>query len=91
VLLRLLALAGAPRELAEAEVAVGAERSHAELAGQGQRLAVVTFGVLRVTRRRDVAGEAEGVSLACPSPQPAGERLGLSGVAGGLADTPGQR
>jgi hypothetical protein len=35
-----------PVELAEAEVAVGDERAHAELAGEGQRLAVVAFGVL---------------------------------------------
>src|SRR5881628_116651 len=59
---------------AEAEVAVGDERAHAELAGEGQRLAVVAFGVLGAACRRDVTGEAEGVGLACPSPQPTGER-----------------
>src|SRR2546422_8502765 len=41
MLLRLLALAGAPEELGEAEVAVGDEGAHAELAGERQRLAVV--------------------------------------------------
>ena len=88
--LGLLPLARAPVELAEAEVAVGDERAHAELAGECQRLAVVAFGVLGAACRRDVTGEAEGVGLACPSPQPAGERQGLSGVAGGLVDPPGR-
>src|SRR5438552_14378919 len=88
MLMRLLALARAPGELAEAEVAVGDERAHAELAGERQRLAVVAFSVLGAACRRDVTGEAEGVGLACPSPQPAGERQGGSGVAGGLVDPP---
>ena len=70
-------------------MAVGDERAHAELAGEGQRLAVVAFGVLGAACRRDVTGEAEGVGLACPSPQPTGERQCLSGVAGGLVDPPG--
>src|SRR5262249_29799996 len=41
MLLRLLALARAPIELAEAEVAVGDEGAHAAWLGEGQRLAVV--------------------------------------------------
>ena len=80
--MRLLALARVAIELAEAEVAVGDERAHAELAGARQRLAVVAGSVLGTACRRDVTGEAEGVGLASPSPQPAGERQGLSGVAG---------
>src|SRR6266566_526280 len=53
VLLRLLSLACAPVELAEAEVAVGDERAHAELLGEGQRLAIV--------RLRDIDLEAVGM------------------------------
>jgi hypothetical protein len=71
-------------------VAVGNERAHAELAGEGQGLAVGAFGVLAAARGRDVTGEAEGVGLACPSPEPAGERQCLSGVADGLVDPPGR-
>ena len=88
MLLRLLALVRARVELAEAEVAVGDERAHAELAGEGQRLAEVAFGVLGAASRRYITGEAEGVGLASPSAQPAGERHGLSGVAGCLVDPP---
>ena len=58
--------------------------------GEGQRLAVVAVSVLGAAGRRDVTGEAEGVGLACPRPQPAGERQCLSGVAGGLVDPPGR-
>ena len=42
--------------------------------GEGEGLAVVPFSVLGAAGRRDVAGEAESVSLAGPGPQPAGER-----------------
>ena len=54
---------------AQAEVAVGLERAHAEFVGQGQGLAVVGFGqlVLRgLTSRRDVAEEAQGIRLGTP-------------------------
>ena len=88
--MRLLALARAPVELAEAEVAVGDEREHAEPAGERQRVMVVGFGVHGAAGRRDVTGEAEGVGLASPRPQPAGERECLSGVAGGLVNPPGR-
>src|SRR3989442_13943252 len=90
VLARLLVLARAPVELAEPEVAVGDERAHAELAGERQRLAVVVFSVLGIAGRCDVTGKVKSVGLASPSPQPAGERQGLSGVAGGLIDPPGR-
>jgi len=46
VLLRLLALTHAAVELAEAEVAVGDEGAHAELAGERQRVAIVVFAAL---------------------------------------------
>ena len=90
MLLGLRPVAGAAVELAEAEVAVGDEGAHAELGGEGQGLAVVAFSVLGAAGRRDVTGEAEGVGLAGPSPQPAGERQGLAGVAPGLVDPPGR-
>ncbi len=60
MLLRLLALAGAPVELAEAEVAVGDERAHATRLGEGQRPVIVGFaglGVEPVGVGRDVAEE----------------------------------
>jgi hypothetical protein len=45
VLLRLLPLAGAPVEFAEAEVAVGDERAHAELLTHDAGLTVVSGGL----------------------------------------------
>src|SRR6185295_5485575 len=59
----LLALVRVRVELAEAEVAVGDEGTHAELARECQGLAVVAFSGLGAARRRDVTDEAEGVSL----------------------------
>jgi len=50
VLLRLLAFARAPVELAEAGVAVGDERALAELARKRQRLAVVACSGLGAAR-----------------------------------------
>src|SRR5262245_55619599 len=82
--MRLLALARAPVELAEAEMAVGDEGAHAEFTREGQRPAVVTFSVLGAGGRRNVAGEAEGVGLASTSARPAGHHEGLPNVAGGL-------
>ena len=60
--LRLLALAGAPVELAEAEVAVGDERAHAARLGERQRLAVVglaALGIEPVGMGRDVAEQVQ--------------------------------
>ena len=48
VLLGLLSLAGAPGELAEAEVAVGDEGAHPETDGERERLTVMALGRLRV-------------------------------------------
>src|SRR5215468_8912128 len=48
MLLRLFALARAPMEHAEAEVAVGNERAPAELGGERQRLTVVGLGCLNM-------------------------------------------
>ena len=62
MLLGLLALARAPVELAEAEVAVGDERAHAARLGERQRLAVVglaALGVEPVGMGRDVAEQVQ--------------------------------
>src|SRR5215467_3948961 len=76
MILRLLTVARAPIELAEAEMAMGGEGAHAELAGERQRLAVGAFGhfVVLTGCRRDVTGEAECVGLAGPSLHLARER-----------------
>ncbi len=63
---RLVALAAAPVEFAEAEVAVGYERTHAKLLRQLHRLAVMAFNYLYVGRIRaggNLGQETEGVSL----------------------------
>ena len=60
--LGLLALAGAPVELAEAEVAVGDEGAHAARLGERQRLAVVglaALGIEPVGMGRDVAEQVQ--------------------------------
>ena len=58
VFVRLLALAGAPVEFAEAKMAVGDEGPHSAWLGQRQRLAVMGLGALgieSVGMARDVA------------------------------------
>ena len=65
MLLRLLPSAGAPVELAEAEVAVGDERAHAARLGEGQRLAVVglaALGVEPVGMGLDVAEQVQSMA-----------------------------
>ena len=57
-----LALARAPVELAEPEVAVGDERAHAAPFGERQRLLVVgraALGIEPVGMRRDVAEQVQ--------------------------------
>src|SRR5436190_18611983 len=64
VLLGLLALAGAPKELAETEVAVGDEGAHPELLGERERVTVVAVSVLRgIAAGGDLAEQAEGPRL----------------------------
>ena len=75
-LARLLRLARAPVELAEAEVTVGHEGAHAELIGQDQRLAVVAVRrrfVRRCMMGGDLAQELEGMRLLSAFPLPAGD------------------
>jgi len=65
VLPRLLALTRAPGELAEAEVAVGDEGTHAAWLRKGQRLVVMTLaalGVQPIGMARDVAEQVQSMS-----------------------------
>jgi hypothetical protein len=62
-------------------VAVGHEGTRAELAAEGQRLAVVAFSVLDAASRRDVTGEAQDVGLAGASAR--------SGVSASTTSPPG--
>ena len=70
MLLRLLALAGAPEELGEAEVTVGDEGAHAAGLGERQRLAVMGLAALDIEpvgMGRDVAEQVQSVSReGCP-------------------------
>jgi len=52
---------------------VGNERAHAAGLDDPEGLAVVAFSLFGAVRPGDVTGEAEGVGVAAPSPQPAGE------------------
>src|SRR5262245_8736443 len=64
MLLRLLALARAPVELAEAKVAVGDEGAQAEFLGESERIIVVTRGVFRrIAAGRDLAEQPKGPRL----------------------------
>jgi hypothetical protein len=70
VLLGLRLVPRLPVEPAGAEVAVGAQRSHSQLLGQGQGLAVGGIGLLGFGRpmlREDLADEAERVRPVSPS------------------------
>src|SRR6266568_2280078 len=76
----LLVLVGLPEELAQMEMAVGRERTHAELASQGQGLAVVAFRRLesrRITMGSDFTEQAEAPRLvpALPTPVKASARV----------------
>ena len=79
VLAGLLALARAPVELAEAEVAVGDERAHLELLGERERVTVVAVSVLRrIAAGGDLAEEAEGPRLVGALTAPRGQGSGLA-------------
>jgi hypothetical protein len=69
VLLGLLVVARRPVDLAEAEVAVGEEGMHAELAPDRERIAVVGLGLPATARRRDVAGEARAWASLARAPR----------------------
>src|SRR5438094_5403391 len=68
VLLRLLALARAPIELAKAEVAVGDERTHGESFGQSDCLPVQFVGLFRIgwhVTPNDLGEDTKGLGLDC--------------------------
>src|SRR5262249_11467787 len=70
MLLRLLALADAPVELAETQVAVGHDRTHAQLVSDGHGLPVGGFSRFRiwwVAMRGDLAQSAERPRFLVPS------------------------
>src|SRR5262245_48390703 len=79
--LRLLAIARAPVELAEAEVAVGDEGAHAEIFGEGKGTTIRGFGMLRVceiSARAELTKKPQGIRLMSPLPEVAGESEGLA-------------
>jgi hypothetical protein len=70
---------------AETQVAVGLERAHAQCIGQGDGLALGGFGLFdrwRVTLRRDLAEEVQGIRLVTPFLVGTGmrQRIGGQGV-----------
>jgi hypothetical protein len=80
MLLRLLALTRAPVELAEAEVAVGDERAHAELLSECERVTVVAVSVLRdIAVGGDLADEPERRRLVAALTTLAGKAQGSLG------------
>ena len=81
-------------QLPEAEVAVGHERAHAELLGQGEGLAVVGFGLIALRRlapRRNVAEEAQGIRLVTSFLVRTGERQRTLGEGVRLLQAAGQQ
>jgi hypothetical protein len=62
--LRLLVAVDLAVQRAEAEVAVGHERTHAQLVGEGERLSVVVFRVFGAAYRPDLTREAQSMGLA---------------------------
>jgi hypothetical protein len=93
VLLRLHVAAGATLQLAEAEVAVGQERAHAELGGQGDRGPVVGVGrrpVAIALLGRHLAQEAEGRRLVAALAALADELQGAVGSGAGVVELAGE-
>ena len=78
--LRLLVIARAPVELAEAKVAVGDERVHLQLLGERERVTVVAVSVLRgIVAGGDLAEEPEGPRLVAALTALAGKGQGSPG------------
>ena len=70
------------------------ERAHAELVGQGEGLLVVVFGrvaLRRLTPRRNVAEEAQGIRLVAPFLVLMGERQRTLGEGVRLLQAAGQQ
>ena len=78
----------------EAKVAVGLKRTHAELVGQGERLAVVISGLLafwRFASRRNLAEEVQGMRLVTAFLVRTGERQRPLGKGLRLLHVPSQQ
>jgi hypothetical protein len=92
VLLGLCAVAGAPVQLAEAEVAVGDERAHAELRRESETLLEVGFCGLdlgRIAMGGDLARNPQGVGLDPPLFPVTRQRQGAVGQGGGVSEPKG--
>ena len=90
----LLPLADLGIQRAEAEVAVGLERAHAELLGQGEGLAIMGFGLLahpEARAARNLAEEAQGIGLVATFLMLTGERQRLFGEGVRLLQVAGQQ
>ena len=74
VFLGLLAIAPGAVKFAETEVAVSNMRTHAAGLSEGQRLAIVVFGILDTTRCGDARRQGEGAGLNSSSTELARER-----------------
>ena len=86
-------LAGRGVQRAEAKVAVGLQRAHAEFLGQGEGLAVVGFGLFDLwglAPRRNVTEEAQGIRLVAAFLVLTGERQRPLGEGVRLLQTAGQ-
>src|SRR5262245_18825823 len=87
VLARLPLLAGAPTDLAEAEMAVAAQWTHTERLRCGQGLVIVGLGALvvrAINMRGDLAEQTEAPCLVSPFLVLAGEREGTPTEVDGL-------
>ena len=62
-------------------MAVRDARPHATELGDREGLAIVAFGVCGAACGSDIPGEAEGVGLIAPIPQPSGKCQSFTGVA----------
>jgi hypothetical protein len=94
VLVALRAIADAVVERAEAEVAVGHERAHAELGGEGEGLTVVGFGgagVERITLGGDLAEEVKSPRCLAWPLLPPRQIEGVLGPLKCLIETPGEK
>jgi hypothetical protein len=94
VLAGLLMLARAPKELAEAEVAVGDEGPHAEFGGERQRLLEMDLGtvcVRRITGGLGLAESPETLRFITPLAAGASTVKTMLGDGASVTWTPGQK
>jgi hypothetical protein len=94
VLLRLLTWTRPPVEPAETEVAVGHERAHVELGGEGHCGSILRRGrryVGAAMMRGDLAQEMKGPRLVAAFTAPASEQHGAIGAGPGVLDLVGEQ